>query len=98
MNDSYNFDLALYDVPAGRRLHRPSDEYMPTHLETGETYTFVKPGHRNYLPEVPVTLMEIKKDDVLFNMKAQVTVQDAHFELRNGKAYTAGRFVVNQLL
>ena len=95
MHTIYNVDLALYDPASG---HLPAEERMPSELSRGKTYGFVKPGHRNYLPEVPVTLLEIKKDDVLFHMKAQVQVTDVRFEIREGKSYTVGTYVVRELL
>lgn len=98
MTTVYNHDLALYDMDTGRDLRRPLEECLPPQLETDHAYPFAKPGHRNYLPEVPVTLMEIKKDEVLFDMKALIQVTHSGFEMRDGKAYTTGTFVVRELL
>ena len=95
MKRVYNNDLALYPPKSPRK---PASECLPPVLEPGQAYPFEKPGHRNYLPDIPVTLMEIKKEDVLFHMKAQVQVVSSRFEMRDGKAYTAGTYVVRELL
>ena len=95
MHTIHNSDLALYPP---ENLAKPTWERLPPTLQPGETYPFAKAGHRNYLPDEPVTLMEITKDEVLFDMKAQVYVTDSHFELRDGKAYTTGTYQVRSLL
>jgi hypothetical protein len=95
MITTYNPDLALYPPETP---HKALGELLPSALVPGQSYSFIKAGHRNYLPEVPVTLLEIRKDEVLFDMKAQVYVTDSRFEMHEGKAYTAGTYVVRELL
>lgn len=95
MHTIHNSDLALYPP---ENLAKPTWERLPPTLQPGRSYSFSKLGHRNYLPELPVTLLEINKDEVLFDMKAQVYVTDSRFEMRDGKAYTSGTYEVRRLL
>ena len=94
----YNTDLALYESKKYSKGQCMAEECMPEQLELGETYEFVKKGHRNYELSAEVTLLEMKEDEVLFDMRARGPIIELSFFIEEGQSYTRGKFTVNELL
>lgn len=92
----YNTDLALIDRNDSSG-HRP-EERMPEELEVGRIYPFIKKGHRTYEPFSEVTLLEMKRSEVLFSLVARVTILSVEYVVEEGQSYTKGEYRVEELL
>ena len=94
----YNTDLALYSHEEFKKGRKKLEECLPEELTVGSSHPFLKVGHRNYAINSTVTLLEIKKFDVLFQMRAQVEIVEAFFLLDEDQSYTRGTYIITEIL
>jgi hypothetical protein len=94
----YNLDLALYSMEERKKGSHKKEECVPEQIEIGQTHPFEKIGHRNYELGSTVTLLEIKQDEVLFIMRAQVEIIECFFLVEENQSYTRGSYTVRELI
>jgi len=89
----FNPDLALraYGTP-----DRKEAECLPSKLEVGKIYEFLKEGQRNYWLEGEIPLCETRGEGRLSRPIASVVILDAtqFIAEQDGKLYTGGRYAV----
>lgn len=90
----FNPDLALRDFRECEEGRRRAEECIPKDLHEGETYRFLKSGHRNYyfLGEIP--LVQTKGEGVLSKPLASVAMLEATHFMKDEKPYTKGMYRV----
>ncbi|MCC2631753.1 MAG: hypothetical protein K0S20_452 [Patescibacteria group bacterium] len=94
----YNTDLALYQAGKYKKGKYLQEECFPESLEVGGTYPFLKKGHRNYEKFSQVTILEMRDDEVLFDLRATAAILGTSFVVIDGQSYTKGEFKVNELI
>ncbi len=93
-----HLDLALPNNSEHKKGSLRMEECAPENLEVGSVYHFLKKGHWNYEDGVQVTLMEIRGGEVLFDMRARVTILSTSFVIEDGQSYTKGEYQVEEIL
>ena len=90
----FNPDLALRNIKHFKEGKRILEECIPEPLEAGKTYDFLKEGQRNYwlLGEIP--LLQTEGEGKLSRPLASIIILEATHFLKNGKAYTKGKYKV----
>ena len=90
----FNPDLALRNFSEFENEKREKEECIPTKLEVGETYDFLKKGQRNYWFMGEIPLLETKSNEQLSPPLASVMIIEATHLLHNGELYTKGKYKV----
>ena len=89
----FNPDLALRAFGTSGKLR---DECLPRKIEVGGIYDFLKEGQRNYWLEGELPLLETR-DHQLTDPLASILILEATHFLRDGRAYTRGRYQVTEV-
>ena len=97
-NIKYNTDLALFSYEMVKNGKAQHEECLPPVLEVGNSYSFIKKGHRTYQVPGEVTLLEMKPHEVLFELRAEVIITSISYNVVNNQSYTVGTYEVLEVL
>lgn len=73
------------------------EECLPESLVPGKFCPFLKEGQRNYWLGGEIPLRETKGNQELSRPLASITIIEATHFTREGRVYTRGRYVVNDV-
>ncbi len=90
----FNPDLALRNYSEFTAGRRKREECIPEKLVTGETYSFLKSGQRNYWLFGEIPLVETKGNGQLSEPLASVIIIEATHYAQGGAAFTKGKYKV----
>ena len=90
----FNPDLALRNIREYHNKNRTLEECIPEDLVVGETYPFLKHGHRNYWFDGEIPLLETKGDGNLSRPKAAILMIEATHFMKDGMPFTRGFYKV----
>jgi hypothetical protein len=93
----FNPDIALRNISEFKNKNRKKEECIPEDIKTGEVYSFLKEGQRNYYLEGEIPLLETKGNQNLSRPKASIIILEATHFFENGQLYTKGRYKVVEL-
>lgn len=93
---AFNTDLALPASPSPTAVF--AGDTLPPDLVVGGIYRFRKAGHRTYRVDSLVTLLEMRRESVLFSLRAQVRMIEVSYIVDRGRSYTVGQYQVEELL
>jgi hypothetical protein len=89
----YNPDLALRHWDQYTLRRRKKEECIPSDLEEGEVYDFLKKGQRNYWFGGEIPLIETNSGNLSAPLAAIVILEATHY-LADGEVYTTGKYRV----
>ncbi len=90
----FNPDLALRKHGTSERK---AEECLPSKLEIGKTYPFLKKGQRNYWLEGEIPLLETLGEARLSRPLASIAILEATHFIFNGELYTKGKYEVKEV-
>jgi len=90
----YNPDLALRDIGHFESGERKVEECIPSALEAGKTYAFLKKGQRLYWLHGEIPLLRTEGSEKLSRPIASVVITWAQHFLIDGVVYTKGEYEV----
>jgi hypothetical protein len=94
----FNPELALRNISEFESGNRKIEECIPSPLEVGKVYNFLKEGQRLYWLEGELPLLETKGEENLSKPKASIIILEATHLKENAKTYTKGRYKVIKVL
>ena len=90
----FNPDLALRNISEFKNNNRKLEECIPEDMKEGETYDFLKHGHRNYWFEGELPLLETAGNGNLSRPLASIRILEATHSLEGNEPYTRGKYKV----
>lgn len=90
----FNPDLALRAFGTPGRL---TEECLPSELEIGQVYSFLKKGQRNYWLEGEIPLLETKGNGNLSRPLASIRILETNHWLQQNMIYTSGQYRIISL-
>ena len=90
----FNPDLALRNISEFKNGDRKKEECIPSDLRTGEVYTFLKQGQRNYWLDGEIPLVETKGNQKLSKPIASIMLLESTHLKIDGITYTKGKYKV----
>ena len=90
----FNPDLALRDYAEFLQGARKTEECLPERLMSGQIYSFLKKGQRNYWLNGEIPLVKTEGEGKLSRPAASVRILEATHLILNGEIYTKGRYQV----
>jgi len=90
----FNPDLALRNISEFKNNSRKEEECIPENITEGETYNFLKKGHRNYWFDGELPLLETKGNADLSRPLASIKILESTHFLLDGEPYTKGSYKV----
>jgi hypothetical protein len=94
----FNPDLALRNTKAIKQDHRLKDECIPSPLETGKTYSFLKHGQRFYWLHDELPLVETEGEGKLTPPIASIIILEVTHFKEDGEVMTKGKYKVIKVL
>jgi hypothetical protein len=93
----FNPDLALRSFDEFEKGNRKLEECIPSDMEVGKIYDFLKKGQRNYWLSGEIPLLETRGDAILSRPLASVIVlESTHFSI-DGDIFTKGKYKVIEI-
>jgi len=90
----FNPDLALRNISEYKKGNRKIEECIPSPLEAGKIYSFLKTDQRNYWLHGEIPLLETQGNEVLSRPKASIIILEATHFVENNISYTKGKYKV----
>ncbi len=90
----FNPDLALRNIRHFESGERKEEECIPSPLEAGKTYSFLKKDQRLYWLHGEIPLLRTKGDEKLSRPIASIVIKWAQHFLNDGVVYTKGEYEV----
>lgn len=90
----FNPDLALRDISEYKKGNRKIEECIPSPLEEGKIYSFLKTDQRNYYLNGEILLLETKGNEALSRPRASIIILEATHFVENNILYTKGKYKV----
>ncbi len=93
----FNPDLALRDIAEYLGGRRSLEECIPTDLQEGRVYPFLKSGQRNYwlLGEIPLCSTNGRGN--LSRPLAAILITEVTHTVKDGEVYTSGNYLVKKV-
>jgi len=92
----FNPDLALREYSEFLKGARKKEECIPERLMSGQIYSFLKKGQRNYWLHGEIPLLKIDGQNLSRPLASIIILEAAHI-LINGEVWTKGRFQVKNV-
>ena len=89
----FNPDLALRHWDQFTMKQRKREECIPSDLEEGMVYDFLKKGQRNYWLEGEIPLLQTDLGHLSSPLAAIIILEATHY-LEGGEVYTKGKYKV----
>jgi len=93
----FNPDLALRNISEFEAGKRKIEECIPTNMQVGVIYPFLKSDQRNYWLHGNIPLIETKGNEVLSRPRASIVILEATHFLEDGVMYTKGFYRVDEI-
>jgi hypothetical protein len=94
----FNPDLALRDIGEFKAGRRQEAECVPSVLEAGKKYLFLKRGQRNYWLQGELPLVETKGNQELSKPLASIVIEEVVHKMIDGEVWTRGVYRVVKVL
>lgn len=88
----FNPDLALRDYSHFKSGKRKKEECLPSKIEKGKVYNFLKSGQRNYWLEGELPLLKTEGNQKLSRPLASIRIIEATHLLIKGVPCTKGKY------
>ena len=93
----FNPDLALRNYSEFLKGARKKEECIPERLMSGQIYSFLKKGQRNYWLHGEIPLLETKGNQELSRPIASIIILETAHILIGNEVYTKGKYQIKNV-